>query len=32
MLSAQRQGITPEALVERMNAEHQQDFKDFGLS
>ncbi len=32
MLSAQRQGITPEALIERMNAEHQQDFKDFGLS
>jgi methionyl-tRNA synthetase len=32
MLSAQRQGITPEALIERMNAEHQQDFRDFGLS
>jgi len=32
MLSAQRQGITPEALIEAMNAEHQQDFRDFGLS
>ncbi len=32
MLSAQRQGITPEQLIERMNAEHQADFRDFGLS
>ena len=32
MLTAQRQGVTPEALIERMNAEHQQDFRDFGLS
>ncbi|MEM1410929.1 MAG: methionine--tRNA ligase [Pseudomonadota bacterium] len=32
MLSAQRQGITPEALIDRMNLEHQQDFRDFGLS
>ncbi len=32
MLSAQRQGITPEALIDRMNEEHQQDFRDFGLS
>ncbi len=32
MLSAQRQGITPEALIDRMNAEHQKDFRDFGLS
>jgi methionyl-tRNA synthetase len=32
MLSAQSEGITPEALIERMNAEHQQDFRDFGLS
>jgi methionyl-tRNA synthetase len=32
MLSAQRQGITPEELVERMNEEHQRDFRDFGLS
>ncbi len=32
MLSAQRQGITPEQLIERMNEEHQADFRDFGLS
>jgi methionyl-tRNA synthetase len=32
MLSAQRQGISPEQLIERMNAEHQRDFHDFGLS
>ncbi len=32
MLSAQRQGISPETLIERMNAEHQADFQDFGLS
>jgi len=32
MLSAQRQGITPEALIERMKEEHQRDFRDFGLS
>jgi len=32
MLSAQRQGIRPEELIERMNAEHQRDFRDFGLS
>ena len=32
MLSAQRQGIEPEALIERMSEEHQQDFRDFGLS
>jgi len=32
MLRAQSEGITPEELIANMNAEHQQDFKDFGLS
>jgi methionyl-tRNA synthetase len=32
MLRAQSEGITPEELIERMNAEHQTDFRDFGLS
>jgi len=32
MLRAQAEGITPEALIARMNAEHQLDFTDFGLS
>jgi methionyl-tRNA synthetase len=32
MLSAQKEGIEPEELIERMNLEHQQDFQDFGLS
>jgi methionyl-tRNA synthetase len=32
MLSAQRQGISPDELIEQMNAEHQRDFRDFGLS
>jgi len=32
MLSAQKEGIEPEELVERMNLEHQQDFRAFGLS
>jgi methionyl-tRNA synthetase len=32
MLSAQAEGISAEDLIERMNAEHQQDFRDFGLS
>ena len=32
MLSAQRQGISPEELIERMNKEHQRDFQEFGLS
>ena len=32
MLRAQAENITPEELISRMNAEHQQDFKDFGLS
>ncbi len=32
MLRAQAEGITPEELIARMNAEHQLDFSDFGLS
>ena len=32
MLRAQSEGITPEKLIARMNAEHQLDFTDFGLS
>jgi methionyl-tRNA synthetase len=32
MLSAQKQGVSPEELIDRMNAEHQRDFRDFGLS
>ena len=32
MLRAHAEGITPEQLIARMNAEHQQDFTDFGLS
>ena len=32
MLSARKEGIEPGALVERMNREHQRDFRDFGLS
>jgi len=32
MVSARRQGITPEALVERMDVEQQCDFRDFGIS
>jgi len=32
MLRAQAEGITAEELIDRMNAEHQQDFMDFGLS
>jgi len=32
MLRAQAEGITPEDLIARMNAEHQLDFVDFGLS
>jgi len=32
MLRAQAENITPEELIERMNAEHQRDFRDFGLS
>jgi methionyl-tRNA synthetase len=32
MLRAQAESISPEELIERMNAEHQRDFTDFGLS
>ncbi len=32
MLRAQSEGVTPEELIARMNAEHQLDFTDFGLS
>jgi len=31
MLRAQAEGITPEALIERMHREHLQDFSDFGV-
>jgi len=32
MLRAQQEGITPEALIERMRAEHQADFAAFNVS
>ena len=32
MLRAQAEGITPEALIERMHKEHLQDFTDFGVA
>ncbi len=32
MLRAQAEGITPEALIERMHKEHLQDFSDFGVA
>ncbi len=32
MLRAEKEGISPEALIERMHAEHLRDFKDFALS
>ncbi len=32
MLRAEREGITPEALIERMREEHWQDFQDFLIS
>jgi len=32
MLKAQAEGITPEALIERIGAEHRRDFEDFGIS
>ena len=32
MLRAQSENISPEELIDRINAEHQQDFRDFGLS
>jgi methionyl-tRNA synthetase len=31
MVSARKQGITPEELVERMNVEHRRDFADFHI-
>ena len=31
MVSARRQGITPEELVEAMNVEHRRDFEDFHI-
>ena len=31
MLSAKRQGITPEALIDRFSKEHQEDFKAFHI-
>ncbi|MCH8499583.1 MAG: methionine--tRNA ligase [Marinobacter sp.] len=31
MLRAEREGITPEALIERINREHQADFSDFHI-
>ena len=31
MLRAQAEGISPETLIERINAEHQQDFADFNI-
>jgi len=32
MLKAQQLGITPEQMIDQVNAEHQQDFKDFGVA
>ena len=32
MLRAEKEGISPEELISKMNAEHQRDFQDFGLS
>ena len=32
MLHAEKRGLTPEQLIEEMQAEHQRDFADFGLS
>jgi len=32
MLSAQKEGVSPEELISRMSLEHQRDFTDFGLS
>jgi len=32
MLRAQAEGITPQALIERMHKEHLQDFSDFGVA
>ncbi len=32
MLHAEKRGLSPEALIEEMSAEHQRDFADFGIS
>jgi len=32
MLNAERQGITPEALIEKIHDEHKRDFADFDIS
>jgi methionyl-tRNA synthetase len=32
MLRAEKEGITPEQLIERMHAEHARDFADFGVA
>ncbi len=32
MLKAREEGITPEALIERIRAEHQRDFADFNIA
>jgi methionyl-tRNA synthetase len=32
MLSAEKAGVTPEQLIERMNKEHARDFKDFNVA
>ncbi|MDZ4729010.1 MAG: methionine--tRNA ligase [Xanthomonadales bacterium] len=32
MLWARAEGKTPEELIDKMNAEHKQDFRDFGIS
>ena len=32
MLAAEEQGLTPEALIAQVQAEHQRDFADFGIS
>jgi methionyl-tRNA synthetase len=32
MLRARAEGMTPEALIDKMNEEHKSDFRDFGIS
>ena len=32
MLRAQTEGVTPEALIDRVGKEHQQDFSDFNIT
>lgn len=32
MLNAEKRGMTPEALIEHFGAEHERDFRDFGVS